>query len=64
MTGFCMGGALAIATSVLVEGISAVSSFYGICSKELADVSKATIPLQAHFGEKDNVTGFSDVQVG
>ncbi|MCO5592851.1 hypothetical protein L7F22_046855 [Adiantum nelumboides] len=60
VTGFCMGGALSLASSVLVPGLNAAVAFYGTPSPELADVSKVKIPVQAHFGELDNVAGFSD----
>lgn len=60
VTGFCMGGALTLAGAVLVPGIDAAVSFYGTPSPELADVSKVKVPVQAHFGELDNVAGFSD----
>ncbi|ESO96733.1 hypothetical protein LOTGIDRAFT_143682 [Lottia gigantea] len=57
--GFCMGGALSLASAVLVPEISAAAPFYGICAADLADVSKIKIPLQCHFGDKDSVPGFS-----
>lgn len=58
-----MGGALSIASAVLVPGIDAVVGFYGTPSPELADSSQAKAPVQAHFGESDNIAGFSDVAV-
>ncbi|XP_078431082.1 alpha/beta-Hydrolases superfamily protein [Wolffia australiana] len=61
VTGFCMGGALTIASSVLVPEVDAVVAFYGIPSSELADPSLAKTPIQAHFGELDSIVGFSDV---
>jgi carboxymethylenebutenolidase len=61
VTGFCMGGALSIASSVLCTGIDAAVPFYGVPPSELADPVKAKVPIQAHFGELDNVAGFSDV---
>lgn len=61
VTGFCMGGALAIASSVLVPHVDAVVAFYGVPSSELADPAQAKAPVQAHFGELDNFVGFSDV---
>lgn len=63
MTGFCMGGALSIASSVLVPEVDCVVAFYGVPSSELADPAKAKAPVQAHFGELDNFVGFSDVAV-
>ncbi|KAF9588214.1 hypothetical protein IFM89_008284 [Coptis chinensis] len=62
-TGYCMGGALALASAVLVREIDAVVAFYGIPSSELADPSQAKAPVQAHFGELDSFVGFSDVTV-
>ncbi|CAA2961167.1 carboxymethylenebutenolidase homolog [Olea europaea subsp. europaea] len=64
VTGYCMGGALAIASSVLVPGVDAVVAFYGVPSPELADPLHAKAPVQAHFGELDNIVGFSDVKTG
>lgn len=58
-----MGGALSIATSVLAPEVDPVVAFYGVPSSDLADPSKAKATLQAHFGELDNFTGFSDVTV-
>ncbi|NP_001355873.1 uncharacterized protein LOC100282241 [Zea mays] len=61
VTGYCMGGALSIASGVLVPEVDAVVAFYGTPSSELADPSKAKAPIQAHFGEHDSFVGFSDV---
>jgi carboxymethylenebutenolidase len=58
-----MGGALTIASSVLVPGVDAVVAFYGVPPPELADPGQAKTPVQAHFGELDNFVGFSDVTV-
>jgi len=63
VTGFCMGGALSIASSVLAPEVDAVVAFYGVPSSELADPAQAKAPVQAHFGELDNFVGFSDVTV-
>ncbi|KAJ8626885.1 hypothetical protein MRB53_020192 [Persea americana] len=61
VTGYCMGGALAIASSVLIPEVDAVVAFYGVPSPELADPSKAKAPVQAHFGELDSFVGFADI---
>ncbi|KAH7686235.1 carboxymethylenebutenolidase protein [Dioscorea alata] len=61
VTGYCMGGALSIASGVLVPEIDAVVAFYGTPSSELADPSKSKAPVQAHFGELDSFVGFSDI---
>ena len=58
-----MGGALSIASSVLVPKVDAVVAFYGVPSSELADPAQSKVPVQAHFGELDNFVGFSDVTV-
>lgn len=60
VTGFCMGGALTLASAVLVDGLSAAAPFYGAPPAALADVSKCSIPVLAHFGELDTHKGFSD----
>ncbi|CAH3017519.1 unnamed protein product, partial [Porites evermanni] len=60
VTGFCMGGALALAAAALLpEEISAAAPFYGIPSSDLCDVGKIKAPVQAHFGSKDTLEGFS-----
>lgn len=64
VTGYCMGGALSIASSVLVPRVDAVVAFYGVPSPQLADPANAKVPVQAHFGELDGVVGFSDVKTG
>ncbi|XP_050208196.1 uncharacterized protein LOC126657535 [Mercurialis annua] len=61
VTGYCMGGALAIASSVLVPEVDAVVAFYGVPPSQLADASQAKAPVQAHFGELDSFVGFADV---
>ncbi|GAB2274913.1 hypothetical protein Dimus_009683 [Dionaea muscipula] len=61
VTGYCMGGALSIASAVLVPGIDAAVPFYGVPPSELADPAQAKAPIQAHFGELDSFVGFSDV---
>ncbi|XP_074583807.1 uncharacterized protein LOC141839858 [Curcuma longa] len=61
VTGYCMGGALSIASGVLIPQVDAVVAFYGVPSSQLADPASAKAPIQAHFGELDNFVGFSDV---
>ena len=58
-----MGGALTIASAVLVPGVDAAVGFYGTPPPQLADASKAKVPVQAHFGESDSIAGFSDLAV-
>jgi carboxymethylenebutenolidase len=87
--GFCMGGALSLASSITLPDLltggmptnqstnqSIVSEseesatlmtlcvgvvFYGISS--FADPASLKIPLQAHFGDLDDLAGFSDPAV-
>lgn len=60
-TGFCMGGALTLAAMARSGDVVSVgSAFYGIPSADLADLTKITGPVQAHFGDKDQSKGFSD----
>jgi len=61
IVGYCMGGALSLAGSILVPGLTCGVVFYGICSKDLADPTKCKIPILGHFGEKDEHVGFADV---
>jgi carboxymethylenebutenolidase len=60
VTGFCMGGALSCAAAVLVPEVDCAAPFYGVCSPALADMSKARVPVQGHFGAEDAMAGFSD----
>lgn len=56
IVGFCMGGALSLGSTVNVSGLSCASFFYGIPNMNLSP----KIPIQGHFGNLDNVKGFSD----
>jgi len=62
VTGFCMGGALTIASAVRIPEVDAAVAFYGIPPPELADPTQAKAPVQAHFGQNDSNKGFSDVE--
>jgi carboxymethylenebutenolidase len=52
--GFCMGGALTVASCVHVPDIAAGVCFYGIPPKEFADPAKITVPFQGHFANQDD----------
>jgi len=58
--GFCMGGALSLASAALLPEVDAAVPYYGIPMAALADVSKISVPVLGHFGEQDNLAGFSD----
>jgi carboxymethylenebutenolidase len=62
VVGFCMGGALTIASGVLAGNIDAGSCFYGIPPSSFADPALLDIPMQFHFGDKDMSPGFSDIK--
>lgn len=64
VTGFCLGGALSLAAGALLppSTISAAAPFYGIPKAQHCDVSTITIPVQAHFGDKDPIKGFSSLE--
>jgi carboxymethylenebutenolidase len=58
--GFCMGGALALASSVVPNNqIDAVSAYYGIPSPQIFNPSNINTPVIAHFGNQDAMKGFS-----
>lgn len=52
--GFCMGGALTVASAVHVPGLSAAVCFYGIPPAEFADPAEIRIPFQGHFASQDD----------
>jgi carboxymethylenebutenolidase len=61
IVGFCMGGALSIASCVKVPGVDAGVCYYGIPPVGLADPKDLRKPMQFHFGDKDHSPGFSDI---
>ncbi|MFM1991382.1 MAG: hypothetical protein RJA99_4339 [Pseudomonadota bacterium] len=52
--GFCMGGALTVATCVHVPEVAAGVCFYGIPPKDFADPAAIGVPFQAHFANRDD----------
>jgi len=52
--GFCMGGALTIASAVHIPEVDAGVCFYGIPPREFADPAAIRIPLQGHFANRDD----------
>lgn len=55
ITGFCLGGAMALAAACNVAGLSAAVPFYGIARPEFLDFSRCQPPIQAHFGKQDPI---------
>jgi carboxymethylenebutenolidase len=54
VTGFCLGGALAIASGCHVPGLGAVVSFYGIPPADKVDYAKLTAPVMMHVAKHDH----------
>ena len=54
VTGFCLGGAMALAAATSVSGISAIAPFYGLPKRSYLDASKVKCPIQAHFAAHDD----------
>jgi carboxymethylenebutenolidase len=52
VTGYCMGGALTLATGVNVRGLAALVPYYGYPGD--LDWSKIDAPIQAHFVTRDD----------
>uniref|UniRef100_A0A0B7AIQ0 Dienelactone hydrolase domain-containing protein n=1 Tax=Arion vulgaris TaxID=1028688 RepID=A0A0B7AIQ0_9EUPU len=61
VTGFCLGGAIAIAVVTEYDSVDASAPFYGIprAAQQTYDYSQIKVPIQLHFGEKDEAKGFS-----
>lgn len=53
VTGFCMGGALTLLSSVFVKGIDAAVAWYGYPPLDYIDASKITAPLMGHWAIED-----------
>lgn len=52
--GFCMGGALTIASAVHVAETDAAVCFYGIPPASFADAATIKVPFQGHFANIDD----------
>jgi carboxymethylenebutenolidase len=53
VTGFCLGGAMALAAACAVPGLAAAVPFYGIPKPEYVDWSRCEAPILGHYGAKD-----------
>lgn len=60
VVGFCMGGALALIAVQHADDVTCAAPFYGTPDPAICQTDKITKPVQAHFGELDNLAGFSD----
>lgn len=63
LTGFCMGGALTIATiATFGTAFDGAVPFYGVPDLTKFDLANAKCPVLAHFGDLDQAKGFSDIE--
>jgi len=60
VTGFCMGGALTIASLCSSNIFDAGVPFYGIPDLTYFNLSNIKVPVMAQFGSLDQAKGFSD----
>ena len=61
--GFCMGGQLSLVAALEhPEVFSACVDFYGVNPKVDIDVTRLRVPLQIHFGRRDDAFVKGDVQ--
>jgi carboxymethylenebutenolidase len=62
VTGFCMGGALTVLSSMLVPEADAAVVWYGLPPLEYVDASKIKVPLMAHWATQDKVFSMASVE--
>jgi carboxymethylenebutenolidase len=60
--GFCMGGSIAFLAAARLNGLSAAIAYYGGAIAKFAD-EKPKVPVQMHFGEKDQSIPMTDVEM-
>jgi carboxymethylenebutenolidase len=54
VTGFCLGGALTLASAVTLEGLDAAVPFYGLPGLPPDAFAHVKTPIQAHFAKVDD----------
>lgn len=54
LTGFCMGGAVAVIGAVHIPELSAAVAFYGLPPESVAAPRDIRVPFQAHFASLDD----------
>ena len=62
IVGFCMGGSIAFLAATRLNGLSAAVAYYGGQIAKFAD-EKPKMPVQMHFGEKDQGIPMTDVEM-
>ena len=61
VTGFCMGGALTLLSSVFVPELDAVVVWYGYPPLDYVDATKIKAPIMGHWASHDDVFPISGV---
>jgi carboxymethylenebutenolidase len=61
VTGYCMGGALTVLSSMLVPEMDAGVIWYGLPPLEFVDASKIRAPLMAHWATQDGAFPIGNV---
>ncbi len=54
LTGFCMGGAVAVIGAAHIPELTAVVTFYGLPPAEAVKPADVKVPLQGHFANRDD----------
>lgn len=62
VTGFCLGGAMSLASGCNVEGLAAVVPFYGTPRDEFLDFSRVKAPILGHYGKNDPIIPVARVE--
>lgn len=67
LTGFCMGGAVAVIGAARIPELTAAVTFYGLPPEQAVKPADIKVPLQGHFANRDDwvapkaVDGFEQV---
>jgi carboxymethylenebutenolidase len=61
IVGFCLGGTIAFLAATRLNGLTAAVAYYGGGIARFAD-EKPRVPVQMHFGEKDDHIPLPDVE--
>ncbi|HKN26444.1 MAG TPA: dienelactone hydrolase family protein [Roseiarcus sp.] len=54
LTGFCMGGAVAVIGAARIPELTAAVTFYGLPPDQAAKPADVKVPLQGHFANRDD----------
>ena len=61
VTGFCMGGALTVLSSMLVPEVDAAVIWYGYPPLEFVDAGKIKVPIMGHWATEDEAFAIGGV---